>query len=156
MESALEIRNLKVSYNSIEAVRGVSLTLERGTITALIGESGAGKSTVASAIIGLLPDNATAEGEIIYKGQNLLGSDEKTLRCIRKKSITLIPQSHMAALEPMNKAVSILKWKIAQSSQKDKSYINAVNIEYSRKCQNYAKQLFHHIFHSFTSCSHMA
>ena len=85
MENALEIRNLKVSYNSIEAVRGVSLTLERGTITALIGESGAGKSTVASAIIGLLPRNATAEGEIIYKGQNLLGSDEKTLRCIRKK-----------------------------------------------------------------------
>ncbi len=126
MESALEIRNLNVSYNSIKAVRGVSLTLERGTITALIGESGAGKSTVASAIIGLLPRNATAEGEIIYKGQNLLGSDEKTLRCIRKKSIALIPQSHMAALEPMNKAVSILKWKTAHSNQKDKSYINAV------------------------------
>ena len=126
MENALEIRNLKVSYNSIEAVRGVSLTLERGTITALIGESGAGKSTVASAIIGLLPRNATAEGEIIYKGQNLLGSDEKTLRCIRKKNIALIPQSHMAALEPMNKAVSILKWKTAHSNQKDKSYINAV------------------------------
>jgi branched-chain amino acid transport system ATP-binding protein len=81
----LEVRNLKVRYGPIAAVRGVDLDIRAGQIVALIGANGAGKSTVARAIAGLLP----FEGEIRYDGHALRPNDaERNLRL----GIALVPE----------------------------------------------------------------
>ncbi|HVZ79403.1 MAG TPA: ABC transporter ATP-binding protein [bacterium] len=69
-ETLLEIRDLTVFYDSIEALHGVTLRVEKGSIACLIGANGAGKSTVLRAISGL---KKPAEGEILYQGRSILG-----------------------------------------------------------------------------------
>ena len=68
--SLLEISNLKVRYGGIEALKGVSFTVEKGQIVTLIGANGAGKSTTLRAISGLVP---AAEGSIVYDGRSIGG-----------------------------------------------------------------------------------
>jgi branched-chain amino acid transport system ATP-binding protein len=81
----LQIRNLKVSYGAISAVRGIDLDAAAGEIVALIGANGAGKTTVARAVAGLLP----YQGEIIYAGHPLKpNSAERNLRL----GIALVPE----------------------------------------------------------------
>ena len=68
--SLLEIRNLKVRYGGIEALKGVSYSVEKGQIVTLIGANAAGKSTTLRAISGLVP---AASGSIVYDGRNISG-----------------------------------------------------------------------------------
>jgi branched-chain amino acid transport system ATP-binding protein len=81
----LEARNLQVRYGAITAVRGIDLDVQAGEIVALIGANGAGKSTVARAVAGLLP----YQGEIRYEGRLLKPNDaEHNLRV----GIALVPE----------------------------------------------------------------
>jgi branched-chain amino acid transport system ATP-binding protein len=81
----LQIRNLNVSYGAISAVRGIDLDVAEGEIVALVGANGAGKTTVARAIAGLLPYH----GEILYAGRRLKpNSAERNLRL----GIALVPE----------------------------------------------------------------
>jgi branched-chain amino acid transport system ATP-binding protein len=81
----LEVRNLRVRYGAIAAVRGIDLDIRPGQIVALIGANGAGKSTVARAIAGLLP----FQGEIRYDGRALKPNDaERNVRL----GIALVPE----------------------------------------------------------------
>jgi branched-chain amino acid transport system ATP-binding protein len=81
----LAIRALHVRYGAIAAVRGVDLDLNRGEIVALLGANGAGKSTIARSIAGLLPFS----GDIVYEGQRLTPNNvEKNLR----NGISLVPE----------------------------------------------------------------
>ncbi len=81
----LAIRNLQVRYGAIRAVRGIDIDISRGEIVALLGANGAGKSTVARALAGLLP----FEGEIVYDGHALKPNNaEKNLRA----GIALVPE----------------------------------------------------------------
>ena len=70
MSAILEISNLEVSYGAIQALHGVSLNVERGKISCLIGANGAGKSTVLRAVSGLVQP---AAGSIVFKGEGLAG-----------------------------------------------------------------------------------
>ena len=73
----LEVRNLKVNYGAIAAVRGIDLDIATGEIVALIGANGAGKTTVARAIAGLLP----YQGDIVFGGEKLKPNNaERNLR----------------------------------------------------------------------------
>jgi branched-chain amino acid transport system ATP-binding protein len=81
----LEVRNLKVSYGAIAAVRGIDLDIAAGEIVALIGANGAGKTTVARAIAGLLP----YQGDIVFAGEKLKpNSAERNLRL----GVALVPE----------------------------------------------------------------
>ncbi|MET0970390.1 MAG: ABC transporter ATP-binding protein [Tardiphaga sp.] len=81
----LAIRGLQVRYGAIAAVRGVDLDINKGEIVALLGANGAGKSTIARAIAGLLP----FEGDIVFEGQKLVpGTVEANLR----RGIALVPE----------------------------------------------------------------
>jgi branched-chain amino acid transport system ATP-binding protein len=81
----LQIRNLTVNYGAISAVRGIDLDIARGEIVALIGANGAGKTTVARAIAGLLP----YQGDIVYGGQRLKpNSAERNLSC----GLAMVPE----------------------------------------------------------------
>lgn len=103
--AVLEIRDLTVSYRTADgearAVDGVSFSLEAGQYLGIVGESGCGKSTIAKAIMGILPENAHAGGEILYEDRNLLALDREALNKVRWRHIAMVPQSAMHALDPV-------------------------------------------------------
>ena len=84
--SLLYIKDLKVSYGGIEAIKGISLTVEKGEIVTLIGANGAGKSTTLRAISGLVP---IKEGTITYDGQVISG---QTPQKIVSEGIGMVPE----------------------------------------------------------------
>lgn len=85
-----------------KVLRGFSCEIAPGEILALVGESGCGKSTVASAIMRLLPSNASVpRGTIEFSGRNLLELEPDELRRIRGSRISIIYQEHMSGLNPV-------------------------------------------------------
>lgn len=101
----LEVENLHVVYDSdpdVHAVRGVSFTLEEGQNLGLVGESGCGKTTVANAIMGTLPDNGRiVEGEIRFNGENLTELSKVEMKQRRWEELAMITQSAMNSLNPV-------------------------------------------------------
>ena len=101
----LEIENLRVSYRTREgeavAVDGVSFALETGDYLGLVGESGCGKSTIAKAILGILPQGARVTGSLRFDGRELIGLPPSELRRIRWRDIALIPQNAMNGFDPV-------------------------------------------------------
>jgi peptide/nickel transport system ATP-binding protein len=82
-------------------LRGISLEIARGEVVGLVGQSGSGKSTLAMAILGLLGrQRAIVEGTIIFQGADLLAMRERELRNLRGRSLSLVLQSPLAALNP--------------------------------------------------------
>jgi len=108
-ENILELRNLCLYYSTgkgtARAVDGVSFFLRRGETLALIGESGCGKSSLAKAIIRLLPRNtASCTGEVILEGQNIMEKNETAFRKeVRWKKIAMVFQGAMNTLNPVLK-----------------------------------------------------
>lgn len=82
-------------------LRDVGLTLERGEVRGLVGESGAGKSTIAKALLGILPRTVrVTSGAIRFEGKDLLTLPQRELRDIMGSEISLIPQDPQTALNP--------------------------------------------------------
>ena len=104
-EALLQVRDLSIRYlDSREPVFApVSFDLGREEILCLRGRSGAGKSTIAAALMGMLPDfNATADGgTILFDGVDLLRCGEKMLADLRWRQIALVPQSSMTTFNPV-------------------------------------------------------
>lgn len=106
-DTFLKVKNLTVQYTSggavIHAVNGVSFSLERGKTLALVGETGAGKTTIAKAILRILPSpqGKILKGSIELEGQDLLQLPEAKMRMIRGKKISMIFQDPMTALNPV-------------------------------------------------------
>lgn len=107
MEKLLDIKNLVVRYKTdesiVEALNSVSLSIEKGKTLGLVGETGAGKTTLAKTIIQLIPSppGEILEGEIIYNNKDLLKISQNELRNIRGKEISMIFQDPMTALNPV-------------------------------------------------------
>ena len=103
----LEIKNLGVSFftprGTVRAVRDASLTVNRGEVVGLVGESGCGKSTVAYSIMGYLPGIVQVDGEINYDGNNLVGIDESELEKLRGNRIAMVYQDPQTSLNPTMK-----------------------------------------------------
>jgi peptide/nickel transport system ATP-binding protein len=104
--SLLDIRNLTLHYETtkgmVQAVDKVSFSLDKGESAGLVGESGCGKSSVAMAIMKLMPPNALIiGGEILFKGENILLKDDEEIRQIRWKEISMVFQAAMNALNPV-------------------------------------------------------
>ncbi|HAM44026.1 MAG TPA: peptide ABC transporter ATP-binding protein [Propionibacteriaceae bacterium] len=103
--TVLEVRELRVSFPSetgqVWAVRDLSLTLAPGQILALVGESGAGKSATALALMGLLPAAATVSGSVRLQNQELLGLDDREWSKLRGRRIAMVFADDPAALTPV-------------------------------------------------------
>ncbi len=104
---SVEVKNLSINFVSqgriFEAVKHVSLQLEKGRTLALIGESGSGKSVTALSILQLLGQNATyPSGEVLIDGQNIINGDVNYLRGIRGNKISMIFQEPMTSLNPLH------------------------------------------------------
>ena len=107
LTSLLSIQDLSISFSGddgvVNAVHSLSLRVERGETVALVGESGSGKSVTALSVLGLLAPNARYEsGHIRFKGDNLRGADNETLRQIRGNRISMIFQEPMTSLNPLH------------------------------------------------------
>ena len=108
MSNILEVKNLNINFNmydnflnkkEISAIKDLSIDVKEGEIFAIAGSSGSGKSLLAHAILGILPDNALVEGDILFRGEKL--SNENIMN-FRGKKICLVPQS-VSYLDPLMK-----------------------------------------------------
>ena len=105
--SFLEVKDLSVIYTqnrkTVRAVNGVSFKLEKGKTLGLVGETGAGKTTIAKAIMRILPDVAAkiTGGEILVDGESVLDKTEEQMRAFRGKKAAMIFQDPMTALNPL-------------------------------------------------------
>ena len=104
MTVTLAIQNLRVAIGATNILRGVSLDVAPGEVRGLVGESGAGKSMLGRAVLGLLPANATiTSGGIAFEGRDLLGMREVERRSLLGRRIALIPQDPMTSLNPVKR-----------------------------------------------------
>jgi microcin C transport system ATP-binding protein len=104
----LEVDNLAVTFQvegrELEAVRGASLTVNRGETVALVGESGSGKSVTALSVLQLLPYPRASHpyGSIRFRGQELIGAAKQVLHDVRGNQISMIFQEPMTSLNPLH------------------------------------------------------
>ena len=108
-KNLLEIKDLTVEFHTddavVHAVNGVNLVMKPGETLGLVGETGAGKTTIARAILGILPSpqGHIPQGEIIFNGINILTEPEKEVRKLRGNKIAMIFQDPMTALNPIQR-----------------------------------------------------
>lgn len=106
-ENMLNVENLVIHYETdeevVEAVNNISFQLKKGEVLGLVGETGAGKTTTALGIMGLLPPKVghVIQGKIELDGENLFDKSEREMRDIRGKKISMIFQDPMTALNPV-------------------------------------------------------
>ena len=124
-EPILSVKDLVISFSQntkglrrreLEVITNLDIDLYEGEILAVVGSSGSGKSLLAHAILGILPDNATTEGNIIYKGKTLTLKDKEKLR---GREIVFIPQS-VNFLDPLMKVSKQVKISIENKEKANK------------------------------------
>ena len=138
LKPLLEITDLEVAFQSstgmVPAVRKVNLTIYPGQNVAIVGESGSGKSTVANAIIGLLPGTGKVTGgSIKLEGEDLVTKTRRQMESVRGARIGLIPQDPMSNLNPVWKigfqVKEALKANNVGSSEERKQRVNELLAE---------------------------
>ena len=105
-ERLIEVKDLKVHFVTedgiVRAVDGVNFTLDRGEVLGIVGESGSGKSVTSMTLLGLTRDkNTRFEGEVLYKGRNVLAMREEELQEVRGNEMAMIFQDPMTSLNPV-------------------------------------------------------
>ena len=105
-ERLIEVKGLKVQFATedgiVRAVDGVDFELDRGEVLGIVGESGSGKSVTAMTLLGLTRDrNTRFEGEVLYKGRNVLAMNEDELQEVRGNEMSMIFQDPMTSLNPV-------------------------------------------------------
>jgi peptide/nickel transport system ATP-binding protein len=140
MSAFLTIRNLSAMLRggSQRVLRSVDLSVEAGEVRGLVGESGAGKSMIGKAVLGILPSAVTVvEGEILLGGRNLLAMPQRERRRLIGTVAALIPQDPLTALNPSrrigrqitDRLVDILGWTKANAHARALELLDEVKIE---------------------------
>jgi oligopeptide/dipeptide ABC transporter ATP-binding protein len=103
-EVVLSVRDLRVEFKTddgmLKAVDGVSFDVMAGETLGIVGESGSGKSVTSMAILGLLPKTAKISGDVLFRGESILGRSERELRDFRGNKIAMVFQDALASLNP--------------------------------------------------------
>lgn len=107
MSALLEVSDLHVTYRTeagpVPAVRGVSFSVDRGEVLGLAGESGCGKSSLALALLKLLPAGTAVEGRVAFEGEDVLSMKPGRLRAVRWTEASIVFQGAMHALNPVRR-----------------------------------------------------
>jgi peptide/nickel transport system ATP-binding protein len=105
--SLLELRDVRITYRSergdVPAVRGVDLVVGPGETVGLAGESGCGKSTIAAAVLRLLPKDTVVEGEILLHGEEVTAMKPGRLRAVRWTTAAIVFQGALHSLNPVRR-----------------------------------------------------
>ncbi len=131
----LEIKDLKLDFlteeGTVKALDGVNVTVKKGEIHGLIGETGCGKSVTSLTALGLLDDNARIRGgEVLYKGADLLKMDNEKLRQkVRGNEISMIFQNPSTSLNPVYTAGEQIKESIVLYQTEDKNEANKLVLD---------------------------
>ena len=153
MDNILEIKDLIVRYETedgvVEAVNSVNLSLRQGAAVGLVGETGAGKTTLAKSILRLIqwPPGRIVSGQIFYNGKDLTAISEEEMCKIRGNDISMIFQDRMTALNPVmtiGKQISEViavheKVSSAEAEEKMKSMLTMVGID-PQRAEDYPHQ----------------
>ena len=108
----LSVRALRIDFGPAPAaVGGISFDVGRSEVVALVGESGSGKSVTARAVLGLLPDTATATGSVTLDGREILGAPDSELNRVRGAKVALIFQEPQHALNPVRR----IGWQLREA-----------------------------------------
>jgi peptide/nickel transport system ATP-binding protein len=112
----LDVRDLRVAFRTpdglLEAVRGVSFSIEPGTTLGIVGESGSGKSVATQTMVGLT-QGAQVSGSALFDGQDLLTMRPEQLRAVRGRGIAMIFQNPLSSLHPLYR----IGWQIVELIQ---------------------------------------
>jgi ABC-type dipeptide/oligopeptide/nickel transport system ATPase component len=131
MSTLLEIKNLVINFETetgtVEAVKGINLSLAKGETLAIVGESGSGKSVTGLALTRLLPEPPAryASGEILLEGRNVLQMKPAELRKIRGNKIAYVFQEPSTSLNP----VFTIRSQIAEAIQLHRPEVKDVDVE---------------------------
>jgi peptide/nickel transport system ATP-binding protein/oligopeptide transport system ATP-binding protein len=156
MKELLKVKNLKTYFftheGTVKAVDEVSFSVNQGKTLGLVGESGCGKSVTALSIMRLIPNppGKIVSGEIWFEGKNLLKLDEKEIRKIRGKKISMIFQEPMTSLDPVftigHEIVEVIQ--LHQGSNKEEAIKKSIEIlkivgipDVEKRINNYPHQL---------------
>ena len=128
----LEVSDLRVSFPvfrggvraDIQAVRGISFSLEKGGSLAVVGESGSGKTVSVSAIPGLLPPRAVCSGSVRHEGRELLGLPPEEIRKVRGQKIGMVFQEPGRSFDPLQSIGSAF-WETFRNSEPEISRADA-------------------------------
>lgn len=98
-ELLLDVKNLNINYDNkpVDTVKDFSMTVKAGEVVSIVGESGSGKTTVVRAIMGMLPANGTAKGEVSFQGKSVLNNKKHKLG----KGMSMVFQSAGSMLNPI-------------------------------------------------------
>ncbi len=140
MQNILEIKDLNVGFTIssqlYQVVYDINLSLKKGEILGIVGESGCGKSVTSMSIINLLPPNGQIiSGEIFYDGKNLLNLNKKEIQSIRGNKIAVIPQDPLTSLNPLYTIGNQIVEVIQLHQKKNKKEANAIAVEMLEKVQ---------------------
>ena len=129
-EPLLEVRDLKVSFRTedgvVKAVDGVSFALDKGEVLGIVGESGSGKSVTMMTVMRLIIDpNAVFEGQVLYKGRDLMTLSQDAMREVRGSEIAMIFQDPMTSLNPVYRVGQQIAEQILVHEDVSKSQANA-------------------------------
>ncbi len=120
----LAIRDLRIRFGALEAVRGISLDLASGEVLGLVGESGSGKSATALAVMGLHAPAVQVTGSIRFQGREILGMAHRELRSLRGRQMAMIFQEPMTALNPVMTIGSQLAEAILAHPESDRPHLS--------------------------------
>ncbi|MBS0224053.1 MAG: ABC transporter ATP-binding protein [Proteobacteria bacterium] len=154
-EPLLAIEGLRTSFRTLDgainAVDGVSWTLDKGEILGIVGESGCGKSMTALSIMGLVPNPpGQVEGSVRLGGRELVGLPEKEMRSVRGNDISMVFQEPMTSLDPVMRVVKQIAEPLIlhQGLSRRAAHARAVELlghvripEPERRAQEYPHQL---------------
>ncbi|MET3912587.1 peptide/nickel transport system ATP-binding protein [Bradyrhizobium sp. S3.3.6] len=125
----LRVDGLSVCYGPHEVVTNVGFELGRGESLALIGESGSGKSTIARAVLRLLPSGGHATGCVAFDGQEVLGISERGFRPLRGRAIGFVPQDPANSLNPVRTIGAQAQEAAALLDEADKAFRKQLILE---------------------------